>query len=83
MNETCWNDGYTFSISTGVEIVQIKHFLEFMGKNINICSIHCVLILPEKKKVTKTSSDDTVVCMLKPLERRALLPVVYSEMYKD
>ena len=49
MNETCWNDGYTFSISTGVEIVQIKHFLEFMGKKINICSIHCVLILPEKK----------------------------------
>ena len=42
MNETSWNDGYTFSISIGVEIAQIKHFLEFMGKNKHLFISLCV-----------------------------------------
>lgn len=51
MNEASWNDGYTFSIPIGVEIAQIKYFLEFMEKKKkNIRSFHCVLILPVKKK---------------------------------
>lgn len=66
MNEASWNDGYTFSIPIGVEIAQIKYFLEFMEKKKKHSFISlCVNFTWKEKRIIKKYELLLMISMLK------------------